>query len=113
MSISDVTKDMLKSLGDLRKAATEETSKATVVYTDYEIKSGTFDYRQHFPETTKLAENSFAHYLELPIKSNSVAATSSRGHKNETIRDIISNEHQVFRFYQMRKKVAHNSRTQG
>lgn len=29
MSISDVTKDTLKSLGDLRKAVTEETSKAT------------------------------------------------------------------------------------
>lgn len=29
MSISDVTKDTLKSLGDLRKAVTDETSKAT------------------------------------------------------------------------------------
>ncbi|KIR23650.1 hypothetical protein PFLU3_10010 [Pseudomonas fluorescens] len=37
-----------------------------------------------------------------------MAATSSRGHKNETIRDIISDERQVFRFYQMRKKAAHD-----
>jgi integrase len=52
---------------------------------EYEIQAGTFDYRRHFPESSKLEENSFGHYLDLwlTIKSNSVAATSFRGYKNK------------------------------
>jgi integrase len=62
-----------------------EHAKRLVTVIEYEIQAGTFDYRRHFPESTKLAENSFGHYLDLwlTIKSNSVAATSFRGYKNK------------------------------
>lgn len=62
-----------------------EHAKRLVTVIEYEIQAGTFDYRRHFPESTKLAENTFGHYLDLwlTIKSNSVAATSFRGYKNK------------------------------
>ncbi|MDQ0741788.1 integrase [Pseudomonas sp. W4I3] len=62
-----------------------EHAKRLVTVIEYEIQAGTFDYRRHFPESAKLAENTFGHYLDLwlTIKSNSVAATSFRGYKNK------------------------------
>src|SRR5689334_10564168 len=45
---------------------------------EYEIQAGTFDYARHFPNSSKLVENTFGHYLDLwlKIKANSVAASS-------------------------------------
>lgn len=52
---------------------------------EYEIQAGTFNYSRHFPNSAKLIENTFGHYLDiwLKIKSNSVAATSYRGYANK------------------------------
>lgn len=63
--------------------ANREHAKRLVTVIEYEIQAGTFDYRRYFPESTKLAENTFGHYLDLWLKSNSVAATSFRGYKNK------------------------------
>jgi len=60
-------------------------AKRLVEIIEYEIQIGTFDYARHFPNSAKLIENAFGHYLDLwlTIKSNSVAATSFRGYKNK------------------------------
>ncbi|WP_122587131.1 Arm DNA-binding domain-containing protein [Pseudomonas viridiflava] len=52
---------------------------------DYEIQAGTFDYSRHFPNSPRLAENSFGHYLDLwlNIQRNNVAATTYRGYSNK------------------------------
>ncbi|MCB2255393.1 site-specific integrase [Pseudomonas chlororaphis] len=52
---------------------------------DYEIQAGTFDYARHFPNSSRLTENTFGHYLDLwlKIKINSVAATTYRGYLNK------------------------------
>ncbi|NJI21471.1 DUF3596 domain-containing protein, partial [Aeromonas veronii] len=36
-----------------------EHAKRLVTVIEYEIQAGTFDYRRHFPESAKLAENTF------------------------------------------------------
>ncbi|WP_458379180.1 Arm DNA-binding domain-containing protein [Pseudomonas chlororaphis] len=52
---------------------------------DYEIQAGTFDYARHFPNSSRLTENTFGHYLDLwlKIKINNVAATTYRGYMNK------------------------------
>ena len=60
-------------------------AKRLVEIINYEIQSGTFDYSRHFPNSTRLVESTFGHYLDLwlSIKKNSVAATSYRGYLNK------------------------------
>lgn len=60
-------------------------AKRLVDIIEYEIETGTFDYARHFPDSARLIENTFGHYLDLwlSIKTNSVAATSLRGYKNK------------------------------
>jgi integrase len=59
--------------------------KRMVEIIEYEIQTGTFDYSRHFPNSVKLVENTFGHYLDrwLKIKANSVAASSYRGYANK------------------------------
>ena len=65
--------------------ANREHAKRLVGIIEYEIQAGTFNYSRHFPNSAKLIENTFGHYLDiwLKIKSNSVAATSYRGYANK------------------------------
>ncbi|NMZ97450.1 Arm DNA-binding domain-containing protein [Pseudomonas lundensis] len=65
--------------------ANREHAKRLVGIIKYEIQAGTFNYSRHFPNSAKLVENTFGHYLDLwlKIKSNSVAATSYRGYANK------------------------------
>ncbi len=49
-------------------AATEkniEHAKRLATIINYEIEAGTFDYARHFPDSRRLAENRFGHYLDL------------------------------------------------
>ena len=52
---------------------------------EYEIRAGTFDYARHFPNSTRLAENTFGHYLNLwlSIQRNNVAVTTYRGYSSK------------------------------
>lgn len=60
-------------------------AKRMVEIIEYEIQAGTFDYARHFPNSVKLVESTFGHYLDLwlKIKANSVAASSYRGYANK------------------------------
>lgn len=65
-------------------AATEkniEHAKRLATIINYEIEAGTFDYARHFPDSRRLAENRFGHYLDLwlAIKKNELAYSSYRG----------------------------------
>ncbi|MNP55200.1 hypothetical protein D3C76_1498200 [compost metagenome] len=63
-------------------AANREHAARLVNIIEYEIQAGTFEYSRHFPNSPRLVENTFGHYLDLwlKIKRNSVAATSYRGY---------------------------------
>ncbi|MDH0894652.1 MULTISPECIES: DUF3596 domain-containing protein [Pseudomonas] len=52
---------------------------------EFEIRAGTFDYARHFPNSTRLTENTFGHYLDLwlSIQRNNVAATTYRGYSSK------------------------------
>ncbi len=65
--------------------ATVAHAKRMVEIIDYEIETGTFDYSRHFPNSPKLVENSFGHYLDLwlTIQKNIVAATTYRGYSSK------------------------------
>jgi len=67
------------------KPATIAQAKHLIDIIEYEIQTGTFDYARHFPNSSKLVENTFGHYLDLwlKIKANSVAASSYRGYANK------------------------------
>ncbi|EPM68855.1 phage integrase [Pseudomonas syringae pv. theae ICMP 3923] len=60
-------------------------AKRMVEIINYEIETGTFDYSRHFPNSPKLVENSFGHYLDLwlTIQKNIVAATTYRGYSSK------------------------------
>ncbi|WP_455910704.1 Arm DNA-binding domain-containing protein [Pseudomonas putida] len=60
-------------------------AKRLLAIIEYEIQAGTFDYARHFPNSARLVENTFGHYLDiwLRIKANSVAASSYRGYANK------------------------------
>lgn len=66
-------------------AANREQAQRLVQIIEYEIQAGTFDYARHFPNSSKLAGNTFGYYLDLwlKIKSNNVAATTFRGYSNK------------------------------
>ena len=66
-------------------AANRKHAERLVNIIEYEIQTGTFNYSRHFPNSAKLVENTFGHYLDLwlKIKSNNVAATSYRGYSNK------------------------------
>ncbi|MDH5633084.1 MAG: site-specific integrase [Gammaproteobacteria bacterium] len=68
-----------------RERLNMEPTPANVVYAErmveqikHEIKVGAFDYAKHFPGSSRLAENSLGHYLDLflEIKSNKVAPST-------------------------------------
>ncbi|VVO66106.1 hypothetical protein PS896_01075 [Pseudomonas fluorescens] len=46
-------------------AANREHAARLVNIIEYEIQAGTFDYSRHFPDSGKLVENTFGHYLDL------------------------------------------------
>lgn len=56
-------------------------AKRLVTIINYEIDAGTFDYARHFPDSARLDENRFGHYLDLwlSIKKNELAYSSYRG----------------------------------
>lgn len=52
---------------------------------EFEQQAGTFEYSRHFPNSTRLSDNTFGHYLDLwlSIQKNNVAATTYRGYSNK------------------------------
>lgn len=65
--------------------ANQEHARRLVEIIEYEIQTGTFDYARHFPNSVRLAENTFGHYLDLwlSIQRNNVAATTYRGYSSK------------------------------
>tara|TARA_Y100001949_G_scaffold174812_1_gene183122 strand:+ start:17361 stop:18527 length:1167 start_codon:yes stop_codon:yes gene_type:complete len=64
--------------------ANQEHAKRLVQIIEFEIQAGTFDYARHFPDSARLKENTFGHYLDiwLSIQRNSVAITTLRGYSS-------------------------------
>lgn len=62
-----------------------EHAKRLVQIIEFEIQAGTFEYGRHFPESSRLAENTFGHYLDiwLSIQRNTAAAQTYRGNKSK------------------------------
>lgn len=62
-----------------------ERAKAFSQVLDYELSAGTFDYARHFPNSRRVARNTFGHYLEawLTSKEREVAASSIRSYRNK------------------------------
>lgn len=62
-----------------------ERAHAFTQVLDYELASGTFDYARHFPNSRRVARNTFGHYLDAWLKSKEreVAASSIRSYRNK------------------------------
>ncbi len=65
--------------------ASRAQAKRLVDIIEYEIQAGTFEYSRHFPNSARLTDNTFGHYLDLwlSIQKNNVAATTYRGYSNK------------------------------
>ncbi|MEE4097374.1 Arm DNA-binding domain-containing protein [Pseudomonas viridiflava] len=65
--------------------ANRAQAKRLVDMIEYEVQAGIFDYSRHFPNSSRLADNTFGHYLDLwlSIQKNNVAATTYRGYANK------------------------------
>jgi integrase len=71
--------------------ATIKHAKKLVQIINFEIDSGTFEYARHFPDSPKVRDSQFGHYLELflQIKSKQLAASSILGHTSKSNAHII------------------------
>lgn len=52
---------------------------------NYEIDAGTFDYARHFPDSTRISENSFGHYADLllQIRASQVADSTIKADRSK------------------------------